>query len=80
MGITEYMNKDTAGWTGVLKARFSDFVVNEVGLNAQVVEFVAEDADVGIEAIAKLEEVSLYITLTTSTQRHIHTLSLCSKP
>lgn len=36
-GITEYVCPDNLGFTGVLKQRYTDFLVNEIGLNGEVV-------------------------------------------
>lgn len=36
-GITEYVCPDNLGFTGVLKQRYTDFLVNEIGLDGQVV-------------------------------------------
>lgn len=35
-GITEYICPDNLGFTGVLKQRYTDFLVNEIGLDGQV--------------------------------------------
>ncbi|KAI4657026.1 uncharacterized protein J4E79_007641 [Alternaria viburni] len=35
-GITEYVCPDNLGFTGVLKQRYTDFLVNEIGLDGQV--------------------------------------------
>ncbi|KAJ4376682.1 multisubstrate pseudouridine synthase 7 [Didymella sp. IMI 355093] len=35
-GITEYITPDNLGFTGVLKQRYTDFLVNEIGLDGQV--------------------------------------------
>lgn len=36
-GITEYVCRDNLGFTGVLKRRYTDFLVNEIGLDGKVV-------------------------------------------
>lgn len=36
-GITEYVCPDNLGFTGVLKQRYTDFLVNEIGLDGEVV-------------------------------------------
>ncbi|KAH9870114.1 hypothetical protein J1614_007036, partial [Plenodomus biglobosus] len=36
-GITEYACPDNLGFTGVLKKRYTDFLVNEIGLDGEVV-------------------------------------------
>lgn len=35
-GITEYITPDNLGFTGILKQRYTDFLVNEIGLDGQV--------------------------------------------
>jgi tRNA pseudouridine13 synthase len=35
-GITEYVCPDNLGFTGVLKQRYTDFLVNEIGLDGEV--------------------------------------------
>ncbi|KAF2828088.1 tRNA pseudouridine synthase D [Ophiobolus disseminans] len=35
-GITEYVCPDNLGFTGILKQRYTDFLVNEIGLDGQV--------------------------------------------
>jgi tRNA pseudouridine13 synthase len=35
-GITEYITPNNLGFTGVLKQRYTDFLVNEIGLDGQV--------------------------------------------
>ena len=35
-GITEYICPDNLGFTGTLKQRYTDFLVNEIGLDGQV--------------------------------------------
>ena len=35
-GITEYITPDNLGFTGVLKQRYTDFLVNEIGLDGKV--------------------------------------------
>ena len=37
VGITEYINKDNQGFKCVLKHRYSDFIVNEIDENGNVV-------------------------------------------
>ncbi|KAL8711161.1 MAG: hypothetical protein Q9220_004306 [cf. Caloplaca sp. 1 TL-2023] len=36
-GITEYVNSDLPGFTGILKKRYTDFLVNEILPNGQVI-------------------------------------------
>jgi tRNA pseudouridine13 synthase len=40
-GITEYVSPDNLGFTGVLKQRYTDFLVNEIGLDGRVVRLVS---------------------------------------
>ncbi|KAL1643843.1 multisubstrate pseudouridine synthase 7 [Didymella pomorum] len=35
-GITEYITPDNLGFTGILKQRYTDFLVNEIGLDGKV--------------------------------------------
>ena len=37
-GITEYVTADSAGFSGILKHRFTDFVVHEIGQNGEAVK------------------------------------------
>ena len=37
-GITEYVTSDSAGFSGILKHRFTDFVVHEISLNGEAVK------------------------------------------
>ena len=37
-GITEYVTADSAGFSAILKHRFSDFVVHEISLNGEAVK------------------------------------------
>ena len=37
-GITEYVTSDSAGFSGILKHRFTDFVVHEIGPNGEAVK------------------------------------------
>ena len=37
VGITEYMSPENPGFKCVLKHRYSDFLVNEIGLDGKVV-------------------------------------------
>ncbi|KAJ3173412.1 hypothetical protein HDU87_007573 [Geranomyces variabilis] len=43
VGITEYIAPDIPGFTGILKTRFTDFQVNEVTLDGQIVHLVSTD-------------------------------------
>jgi tRNA pseudouridine13 synthase len=40
-GITEYVCPDNLGFTGVLKQRYTDFLVNEIGLDGQVLHLTS---------------------------------------
>jgi hypothetical protein len=42
-GITEYVCPDNLGFTGVLKQRYTDFLVNEIGLDGQVMHLKSTD-------------------------------------
>ncbi|KAF2086377.1 pseudouridine synthase-like protein TruD/Pus7 [Saccharata proteae CBS 121410] len=42
-GITEYINPNTSGFTGLLKARYTDFLVNEITPDGQVVHLTNLD-------------------------------------
>jgi tRNA pseudouridine13 synthase len=44
-GITEYVCPDNLGFTGVLKQRYTDFLVNEIGLDGEVLRL----RSVGVE-------------------------------
>lgn len=61
-GITEYITPDNLGFTGVLKQRYTDFLVNEIGLDGQVlhlkkvgVEKKKKEAKTQAEAEAPVE-------------------------
>ncbi|KAJ3167140.1 hypothetical protein HDU88_002477 [Geranomyces variabilis] len=43
VGITEYISPDIPGFTGILKTRFTDFQVNEVTLDGQIVHLLSTD-------------------------------------
>ena len=40
VGITTYISKDIGGFVGTLKQRYTDFLVNEIGLDGEVVHFL----------------------------------------
>jgi tRNA pseudouridine13 synthase len=42
-GITEYVCPDNLGFTGVLKQRYTDFLVNEIGLDGKVLHLKSTD-------------------------------------
>jgi tRNA pseudouridine13 synthase len=42
-GITEYVCPDNLGFTGVLKQRYTDFLVNEIGLDGEVLHLKSTD-------------------------------------
>ena len=44
VGITEYMSPDNPGFKCVLKHRYSDFLVNEIGLDGKVVWIKESDS------------------------------------
>ncbi|KAF2624951.1 pseudouridine synthase-like protein TruD/Pus7 [Macroventuria anomochaeta] len=62
-GIAEYICPNNLGFTGVLKQRYTDFLVNEIGLNGQVLHLKSTQVekkkkkDVRAEAPAESEEV-----------------------
>ncbi|KAF2999455.1 hypothetical protein E8E13_008004 [Curvularia kusanoi] len=43
-GITEYITPDNLGFVGVLKQRYTDFLVNEIGLDGQVLHLKSVQA------------------------------------
>lgn len=51
-GITEYVCPDNLGFTGVLKQRYTDFLVNEIGLDGEVLRL----RSVGVEKKKRKEE------------------------
>ncbi|CAO2652476.1 Nn.00g007590.m01.CDS01 [Neocucurbitaria sp. VM-36] len=44
-GITEYICPDNLGFTGVLKQRYTDFLVNEIGLDGQVLHLTSTEVE-----------------------------------
>ncbi|KAH8728249.1 pseudouridine synthase [Phaeosphaeriaceae sp. PMI808] len=42
-GITEYICPDNLGFTGVLKQRYTDFLVNEIGLDGKVLHLTSTE-------------------------------------
>lgn len=42
VGITSYISQDLAGFTGTLKQRYTDFLVNEIDLQDNVIHFTDE--------------------------------------
>ena len=42
-GITEYVCPDNLGFTGILKQRYTDFLVNEIGLDGEVLHLRSTD-------------------------------------
>jgi tRNA pseudouridine13 synthase len=64
-GITEYVRPDNLGFSGVLKQRYTDFLVNEIGLDGEVLHLrrvdVGEEHDAGRqqdEAVVAKEEAN----------------------
>ena len=53
VGITEFLNRDSLGFTGILKHRFADFRVSEIGLDGQVASLSDKLCD---EALQKIKE------------------------
>ncbi|KAK6204299.1 pseudouridine synthase [Scheffersomyces amazonensis] len=47
VGITEFINKQGNGFTGILKSLYADFQVNEIDPNGNVVHLLDEGIDVG---------------------------------
>jgi tRNA pseudouridine13 synthase len=43
-GITEYVCPDNLGFTGILKQRYTDFLVNEIGLDGEVLHLTSTEA------------------------------------
>lgn len=59
-GITEYITPDNLGFTGILKQRYTDFLVNEIGLDGQVLHLKSTQPekrkkDVKAETLAETE-------------------------
>lgn len=54
-GIMEYVCPDNLGFTGVLKQRYTDFLVNEIGLDGQVLHL--RSTEVEAKKSAKATEV-----------------------
>ncbi|KAL6449863.1 PUS7 Multisubstrate pseudouridine synthase 7 [Candida maltosa Xu316] len=46
-GITQFINPNVTGFSGLLKTLHSDFQVNEIGLDGEVVSLVDDGIDVG---------------------------------
>ncbi|KAJ5826637.1 hypothetical protein N7447_003400 [Penicillium robsamsonii] len=44
VGITEFVSNDTEGFSGILKKRYTDFMVNEIMLNGEVVHLRSIDS------------------------------------
>lgn len=44
-GITEYVCPDNLGFTGVLKQRYTDFLVNEIGLDGRVLHLTSTEVE-----------------------------------
>jgi tRNA pseudouridine13 synthase len=57
VGITEYVNPTLPSWSGVLKQRYTDFLVNEVLPSGEVLHFRSASAPKGeSEAGSKKEK------------------------
>lgn len=61
-GITEYICPDNLGFTGILKQRYTDFLVNEIGLDGQVLHLKSTQVkkkkkDVKVEAPVEVQQV-----------------------
>lgn len=56
-GITEYICPDNLGFTGVLKQRYTDFLVNEIGLDGQVLHLKSTQVEKKQKQAKKEEDV-----------------------
>jgi tRNA pseudouridine13 synthase len=56
-GITEYVCPDNLGFTGVLKQRYTDFLVNEIGLDGHVLHLKSTQVEKRQKERKKEEEV-----------------------
>ena len=45
VGIAEFVNKDDEGFEGILKHRYSDFIVNEISENGNIVWLKLNEQD-----------------------------------
>ncbi|PVH96699.1 tRNA pseudouridine synthase D [Periconia macrospinosa] len=55
-GITEYVCAENAGFRGVLKQRYTDFLVNEIGLDGEVVRLTVVGVEEEKDKAPKKEE------------------------
>lgn len=56
VGITEYVNPTLPSWTGVLKQRYTDFLVNEVDEAGNVVHLKSTRAPKAPEKVVEVRE------------------------
>ncbi len=57
-GITEYVCPDNLGFTGVLKQRYTDFLVNEIGLDGQVLHLKSTEVEDKKKAVKESVEAT----------------------
>ena len=55
LGITEFMTPETCGFTGILKHRYSDFVVHEIDINGKEVKLT--DLSLPPKASSEVDDV-----------------------
>lgn len=60
-GITEYVCPDNLGFTGILKQRYTDFLVNEIGLDGQVLHLKSTQVEKKQKEAKKEEEVPVEV-------------------
>jgi tRNA pseudouridine13 synthase len=60
-GITEYVCPDNLGFTGILKQRYTDFLVNEIGLDGQVLHLKSTQVEKKQRQAKKEEEVPVEV-------------------
>ena len=57
-GITEYVCPDNLGFTGILKQRYTDFLVNEIGLDGKVLHLRSTQVEKKQKLVKKEEDVA----------------------
>lgn len=59
IGVTEYVNKATDGFSGIIKARYSDFHVNEIHLNGTIAKLtdLSIPKDIIGKATLKIQQI-----------------------
>ncbi|CAG8519808.1 4750_t:CDS:10, partial [Ambispora leptoticha] len=60
VGITEFLNPELKGFLGVLKWRYTDFLVNEIDLDGNILSFDAEIKEINNNDANNIEENDLY--------------------